>query len=230
LKAKGLLSYMLSLPDDWDYSVRGLVACLKEGKDGIQAALHELEKYGYLQRGQGRTDTGKLDKAVYTITELPLTENPHTEKPPAEKPPQLNTKGISTNKRSTNNTPHTPQGAGEKVDAQSLRFAQFWMAYPKKVGKGAAVKAFTKLKPSADLLSKMLEAIEKQKRSDQWQRDKGQYIPNPSTWLNQTRWEDELGEVGQETKPASQMSKEEYLRMIMERNRQDEERREKELA
>lgn len=102
LKAKGLLSYMLSLPDDWDYSVRGLVACLKEGKDGIQAALHELEKYGYLQRGQGRTGSGKLDKAVYTITELPLTENPHTGKPLAGKPPQLNTNGLSTNKRSTN--------------------------------------------------------------------------------------------------------------------------------
>jgi DnaD/phage-associated family protein len=96
LKAKGLLSYMLSLPDDWDYSVRGLVSCLKEGKDGIQAALHELEKYGYLKREQGRTANGKLSGAIYTVMEIPLTEKPHTGKPLAEKPPQLNTNGLNT--------------------------------------------------------------------------------------------------------------------------------------
>ena len=100
LKAKGLLSYMLSLPDDWDYSVRGLVSCLKEGKDGIQAALHELEQYGYLKREQGRTANGKLSGAIYTVMEVPLTEKPPTANPLAEKPPQLNTNGLSTDKQS----------------------------------------------------------------------------------------------------------------------------------
>ena len=50
LKAKGLLSYMLSLPDDWDYSVRGLAVCCKEGADAIRHAIHELEANGYLRR------------------------------------------------------------------------------------------------------------------------------------------------------------------------------------
>ncbi|WP_050697709.1 DUF4373 domain-containing protein [Anaeromassilibacillus senegalensis] len=72
------------------------------------------------------------------------------------------------------------------------RFLRFWSAYPKRVGKGYAEKIFTKLNPDDTLLAAMLSAIEKAKRSEQWQRDKGQYIPNPSTWLNQTRWEDEL--------------------------------------
>lgn len=49
LKAKGLLSYMLSLPDDWDYSVRGLAVCCKEGADAIRHAIHELEANGYLR-------------------------------------------------------------------------------------------------------------------------------------------------------------------------------------
>ena len=101
LKAKGLLSYMLSLPDDWDYSVRGLVSCLKEGKDSIQAALHELEKYGYLKREQGRTTDGKLSNIDYTVMEIPCTENPHTVNQFAEKPPQLSTKGQSTEEIST---------------------------------------------------------------------------------------------------------------------------------
>lgn len=69
-------------------------------------------------------------------------------------------------------------------------FDVFWAAYPKKVGKGAAEKAFSKLSPS--LLPQMLSAIEAQKKSDQWTRNNGQFIPNPTTWLNQRRWEDEL--------------------------------------
>ena len=77
------------------------------------------------------------------------------------------------------------------ADVYGERFDAFWNAYPKKVGKGAAEKAFKKIKPSGELLQKMLDAIVVQKQSDQWRRDNGQYIPNPATWLNQTRWEDE---------------------------------------
>ena len=78
-------------------------------------------------------------------------------------------------------TPHTPKrGAG---------FDQFWTSYPKKVGKEAAKKAFDRVNVPVETL---LAAIERQKCSDQWSRDKGRYIPNPATWLNQGRWEDEL--------------------------------------
>ena len=71
------------------------------------------------------------------------------------------------------------------------RFEKFWSAYPKKVGKKAAQKAFIKIKPNEELLEKMLKAIETQKRSEQWQKENGQYIPNASTWLNGERWNDE---------------------------------------
>ena len=77
------------------------------------------------------------------------------------------------------------------ADVTAERFDAFWNAYPKKIGKGGAEKAFKKIKPSGDLLQKMLDAVEQQRQSDQWRRDNGQYIPNPATWLNQTRWEDE---------------------------------------
>mgnify|MGYP005767795181 CR=1 FL=1 len=71
------------------------------------------------------------------------------------------------------------------------RFARFWNAYPKKVGKSVAEKSFKKIKPDESLLQKMLYAIEQQRKTNQWMRDGGRYIPNPSTWLNQRRWEDE---------------------------------------
>ena len=71
-------------------------------------------------------------------------------------------------------------------------FGAFWTAYPNKKAKPAALKAFTKLKPDTALLDEMLKAIATQKQWAQWQKDNGQYIPMPSTWLNQRRWEDEL--------------------------------------
>lgn len=70
-------------------------------------------------------------------------------------------------------------------------FNQFWSAYPKKIARGAAEKSFSKIKPSKDLLEQMLAAVKQQSASDAWIKEGGQYIPNPSTWLNQRRWEDE---------------------------------------
>lgn len=66
-------------------------------------------------------------------------------------------------------------------------FERFWTAYPKKVGKRAAQKKFEALKPD---LEQCLRAIEHQKRSEQWRKDGGQFIPHPATWLNEGRWED----------------------------------------
>jgi len=81
----------------------------------------------------------------------------------------------------------------EKENPLVKRFEVFWSAYPKRVGKGAAWKAFEKLHPSQALLDKMIQAINQQKESYQWKREDGQYIPYPSTWLNQSRWEDDVG-------------------------------------
>ena len=81
----------------------------------------------------------------------------------------------------------------EKTKEQEQKFSLFWNAYPKKVSKAAAEKAFNKLKPDDELLETMFEAIEQQKRSAEWQKDGGQFIPYPATWLNGRRWEDESG-------------------------------------
>jgi len=74
-------------------------------------------------------------------------------------------------------------------------FNEFWKAYPRKVARGAAWKAFAKRKPDRAMLAKFLAAIEEQRRSEGWQRDGGRYIPHPATWLNDERWADELPRV-----------------------------------
>ena len=71
-------------------------------------------------------------------------------------------------------------------------FEAFWKAYPKKTGKLAAQRAWKKITSTATLLPEFIAALEKQKKSDQWTKENGQYIPNPATWLNQGRWMDEL--------------------------------------
>ena len=91
LKAKGLLSLMLSLPDDWDYSIDGLVTLSKDGKDSVMSALSELEDFGYLVRTRSINEKGQSDGYDYNIYEQPYTEKPYAEKPYAENPLQLNT-------------------------------------------------------------------------------------------------------------------------------------------
>lgn len=74
-------------------------------------------------------------------------------------------------------------------------FDEFWAAYPRKVGKDAAAKAFAKRRVGVGLLAQMLAAISTQKTGEQWQRDGGQFIPHPATWLNEGRWQDETPRV-----------------------------------
>lgn len=77
----------------------------------------------------------------------------------------------------------------ERKETIENEFDTFWQAYPKKVGKGAAEKAWQKMKPN---LATVLTAVEGQKSSEQWSKDSGKFIPHPTTWINQRRWEDEV--------------------------------------
>ncbi len=99
--------------------------------------------------------------------------------------------------------PKPPKGVTEAK--RPALFNEFWTAYPRKVGKGDAIKAWNKLDLTDELVSRIMEAVRVQRTWEQWQRDGGRYIPHPSTWLNQQRWEDE-GTVF----PEDQKRKEEY--------------------
>ena len=113
LKAKGLLSMMLSLPEDWNYTTRGLAKICKEGVDAIGAALRELEGAGYIVRHQRRDKSGRITDTEYVIYEQPQpdmsqpdtaspdTENPDMVKPDTEKPAELNIEKSNTQKSIT---------------------------------------------------------------------------------------------------------------------------------
>ena len=103
LKAKGLLSMMLSLPDGWGYSVEGLVKLSADGRASVMAALNELEKFNYLKRSRSRDLSGKLGEAVYDIFEQPKSDFPTLEKPTLENRTLLNTNKLNTKVLNTNN-------------------------------------------------------------------------------------------------------------------------------
>ena len=93
---------------------------------------------------------------------------------------------ITAANAAVNNTP-------TKKPSQNLPddFVEFWSAYPKKKGKQNALKAWKKIKPDEELFHRIITAVESQKHSRQWTADGGQYIPEPASWLNGGRWDDE---------------------------------------
>ncbi len=116
LKSKGLLSMMLSLPEDWNYTTRGLAKICKEGVDAIGGALRELESAGYIVRHQMRDRQGRISDTEYVIYEQPQpkapdtpqpdtaspdTENPYLADPDTEKPAELNIEKSKTQKSNT---------------------------------------------------------------------------------------------------------------------------------
>ena len=90
LKAVGLLSKILSLPPDWDYSLRGLATLNTDGIDGVRSAMKELEEHGYVVRTQRRDENGRMSKSRYEVYEIPQPRKPTTEKPSSENPTTVN--------------------------------------------------------------------------------------------------------------------------------------------
>lgn len=111
LKAKGLLSLMLSLPDDWDYSIAGLASLSKDGKDSVMTALKELEAFGYLERKTIRNEKGHIKDYEYNIFECPNNLPPDSEKPKEEKPDTEEQEQLSTNSINT-----LPNQDKDKID------------------------------------------------------------------------------------------------------------------
>lgn len=125
----------------------------------------------------------------------------------------------------TGEPPAQPEEGGDYPSNPSVheqRFNQFWRAYPKRKSKGQAERAWNKIKPSQELTDRMVAAIAAQEKSEQWRKNKGQYIPYPATWLNSKGWLD--NEDVEPSKPASEMTEAERIQAEI-----DEENREKRM-
>ena len=190
LRAIGLMSKMLALPDDWDYTVAGLVSIVKEGRDAVRKALMELEAAGYLVREQGRSAGGNFAANDYTLLEepriSPLSENPTTVKPTTVSPTSVNPTQLNNLYNQKTKEPKHAPAAEAKWEPEM--FERFWKAYPCHKDKVGARREWDKLKPDRELMMTMSVALNRAKTSDEWQRGIG--IPYACRWLSHRRWED----------------------------------------
>lgn len=211
--ARFSLIAMFSLPDSWDYSVRGMAVLLGVSKDTMSKYIKELETAGYIKRTQTHVEKGTFSKSVYILTDtpgdfgneddLPCPKNYDTDEqcpnssapvtPAPVKSPQK--KRTEEKKRTKQVTPKAPTGGRrsnepkEAPDWKPERFAAFWEAYPCGKSKQAAIRAWDKLRPDDDLIRAMALGLKRAMAGEDWQRGIG--IPYASTWLNGRRWEDE---------------------------------------
>lgn len=185
LKSKGLLSIMLSLPDNWDYSVLGLTQLSKDGKDSVMSSLEELQRFGYVKIESIRNAKGQYE-SHYDVYEKPMREI-RIGSSESEKHTQYN----NINNNNVNNPPITlfdnkdniPQG--KIVDEE---FERFWNLYGKKTQRAQAErmwKRLTKLQKQ-DILSKVPMYVASTPDLI--------YRMNPATYINPAnrRWEDEI--------------------------------------
>lgn len=217
LEARGLFALMVSLPENWSYTVAGLAKKAGCGREKARRLLQELQTVGYLVREQSHDNGGKFSGAVYVLQdEAPLPENPSNgetkdqplpEKPSTAEPSTAGpSTGIAPEKNKELKTPEekeppkAPQGAEPvpkkrrarewkpTADWKPERFEAFWAAYPCGRDRQAAIRAWDKLRPGDDLIHKMALGLKQAMAWEDWQRGIG--IPYASTWINNRRWED----------------------------------------
>lgn len=256
LKARGLLGLCLSLPDTWEYSIRGLAKIAGCSENAIQSGLRELERGGYLRRTRYRNEKGQLacDYIIYDEKQPAETLQSEAVQPGTEQdgtaqgePGQENTciknqhrkcdksvtpvlknqtgktrleneyiinniNKVNKKKRITNResikyiqkgadlqggyrTPTQIAVTVEKAKKQDEAFEAFWEAYPRHVSEPLAKIAFRALPVDDELYKKILDAVDRYKKTPQWQD--AAYIPYPANFLQGERWEDDIPEPAQ---------------------------------
>jgi hypothetical protein len=174
-KARGLLALVMSHSRGWSLSINSLAEQNQEGKDAIRSAINELEKFGYLTRTQVK-DGGRFGETVWTthdpdetpLADLPLAENPTTGNPTTK-----------------NNNLKEEQ---VKKNIEHL-FIEFWNAYPRKLDKAKAFRAFksaTKRATFEDILAGVIAYRNDPQRNPD-------FTKYPATWLNNDSWENAAG-------------------------------------
>ena len=181
MKATGLLCKMLSLPDNWDYSIAGLTALVNDGESAVRSTLKELEQAGYFRREKVRKN-GKIVKIEYVISEYkncekPLVENPQLGNPQLGNRTQLNTNSLSTNSLSTKEL-HT-------------EFENLWSIYPRKQGKDKAYGFYEKARKKGTTYEEVYRGIEAYVASIEANETEMQYVKMGSTFFSQKAWQDD---------------------------------------
>lgn len=226
-KAKALLCLLLSNKEGWYSYITTLKQMMKEGEDAIRSAIEELESHSYLMRIRYRdkdTKTWKGGFWVYTDVpgvftslehtkqellqqgmEVVMPENPHVENPDVANPDVENpVLKRHNNKKTKNKNINLLRGEEEDPLIKTSQFDEFWKLYPRKVDKGKAKTIWKRIcskKDKSDIPTwkEIKRAIKKQNKSERWQTK--EFIPHPSTWLNQSRWLDDPKQMVSFNKP-----------------------------
>ena len=189
---------------DW-FKARNIWGASIDALSDDEAGRLAKAVWAYTMRGEMRELSGAVG-AVFALILMTLQQDEQAMTELSQKRAEAGAKGgkqTQANASKAKQTEANQANADNKIknknksidkdiDINTLDgFDAFWAAYPRKTGKGEARKAWAKIKPNAELIQQILDAVKWQSQSDQWQKDNGQFIPHPATWLNQQRWEDE---------------------------------------
>lgn len=204
LKAKGLLSVVLSLSPDWKYSIAGLASISKEKETSIKSALEELKENGYFvitKKMPNETKSGRIEYE-WDFYELPVTskqevkkqsiENLPLENLPLENQGQINTNILNTKVSNTDvlNTKELDISPISPLENRKLLFKQFWEAYPRckrKVNYDGCERIFIKIENLEAIFPDIMASLEAWKR--EWEKENNEYVPMTHKWINQRYWE-----------------------------------------
>ena len=177
-----------------DYALNGIepstigatTAMFKLVKPNIDSSISKAEAGAI----GGKNSRSKVEADENNHKALPSRSEANESKVEAD---ESNHKAINDNRNMINENKdiNIPPIGPPKLKNWELQFEEFWKEYPRKVGKGAAKRAFEKVIKSMTLET-LVTAVRRQKCGSQWTKDNGQFIPHPATWLNQARWEDEV--------------------------------------
>lgn len=187
LKAKGLLSEMLSLPDDWGYSIEGLASINKESAKQIKLVLEELKQYQYLYINKlmpNETKSGRIEY-IYDIYEIPKTRVPKQEGCFQE---------VENKRVVLGNYKILKQNTNNKIlnkEEYKEEFERLWNLYPNKKGKKDAYNKFIKAIKNGTTIEQIENGINKYNEYIKITNTKDKYIKHGSSWFNQECWNDD---------------------------------------
>ena len=183
MKAKGLLCQMLSLPDDWDYSIAGLATLVNDGESAVRSALKELQEAGYFRREQVRAN-GKIAKIEYVISEIKNCENLVVENPQQENLKQENRAQLNTNNNKLLNK-------SNKKDIYT-EFENLWKLYPRKQGgKDKAFGYYERARKQGATYEEVESGIYAYLSYIDENEVDMQYVKQGTTFFSQKAWQDD---------------------------------------
>lgn len=190
-KARGLLAELLSHAVGFQVSIDRIARSGRDGRDAIASAIKELEAFGYLTRSQDRNPDGTLGHTVWTTCDpetAPVKgSRPQPDYPATAKPATANQLYKNTEVKNTES---------KNMPTANL-FEDFWFIYPRRVGKGSALKAFNK---AAETVGAEIIVAGAAKLSRDPNLPAIQYVPYPATWINREGWNDEPYPARERTK------------------------------